>query len=250
MVQQLPLQQIQLPEFLQDTVASMVAFVPRLIGALLILLIGWIIGRVVAGVVMRIADGIELDRMVLETPLGRMLGGTESAVSHAFGTLAKWFVYAIAILAASNVLAIPELSAWVATAVTYLPLLIAGIAVIVVGFVVADFIGDVIERTQATTGSGATKLFASGVRIFLYFTAIVIGLDTMGIDVGILYVFARALAWGLAAAVAIGFGVAFGLGGREYVSENIGDWASRTPSLSQSDQQRGSDAGASSTDDD
>ncbi|WP_440765378.1 mechanosensitive ion channel family protein [Natronorubrum sp. DTA7] len=250
MVQQLPLQQVQLPEFLQDTVASMVAFVPRLVGALLILLVGWIVGRVVAGVVMRIADGIELDRMVLETPLGRMLGGTESAVSHAFGTLAKWFVYAIAILAASNVLAIPELSALVATAVTYLPLLIAGIAVIVVGFVVADFIGDVIERTQAATDSGATKLFASGVRIFLYFTAIVIGLDTMGIDVGILYVFARALAWGLAAAVAIGVGVSFGLGGREYVSENIGDWAGRTPSLSQSDQQRGSGAGASPTDDD
>ncbi|WP_121742715.1 mechanosensitive ion channel family protein [Natronorubrum halophilum] len=236
MVQQLPLQQGQLPQFLQDTVANMVAFVPRLIGALLILLIGWIVGRVVAGVVMRIADGIELDRMVLETPLGRMLGGTESAVSHAFGTLAKWFVYAIAILAASNVLAIPELSALVATAVTYLPLLIAGIGVIVVGFVVADFIGDIIERTQVATESGFTTMFASGVRVFLYFTAIVIGLDTMGIDVSILYVFARALSWGVAAAVAIGVGVAFGLGARDYVSENIGQWAGRTPSLSQSDQ--------------
>lgn len=249
MVQQLPLQQVQIPSYLQDPIAEMVTFVPRLIGALLILLIGWIVGRVVAGVVMRLTDSIELDRMVLETPLGRMLGGTESAVSHAFGTLAKWFVYAIAILAASNVLAIPALSEWIATAVTYLPLLIAGIGVIVVGFVVADFIGDVIERTQAATDSGFTKVFASGVRIFLYFTAIVIGLDTMGIDVGILYVFARALAWGLAAAVAIGVGVSFGLGGRDYVSENIGDWMGRTPSLSQSDQ-RGSGTGPSPSADD
>ncbi|WP_049925071.1 mechanosensitive ion channel family protein [Halopiger goleimassiliensis] len=249
MVSQIPLQQVQVPDYLQDPIAEMVTFAPRLIGALVILLIGWVLGRVAAGIVARITDRVELDRMVLETPLGRMLGGTESAVSNAFGTLTKWFVYAVAILAASNVLAIPALSEWIATAVTYLPLLIAGIGVIVLGFVVADFIGDVIERTQAATQTAFTGAFANGVRIFLYFTAIVIGLDTMGIDVGILYVFARALAWGLAAAVAIGVGVSFGLGGREYVAENIGDWASRTPSLSQSDQ-RGPGAGPSPSGDD
>ena len=215
------------PEFLQDTVASIIAFLPRLVAALLILLIGWIIGRVVSGIVKRVADATELDRLVLDTPLGGMLGGTEDAVSRAFGTLAAWFVYALAILAAANVLAIPLLSQWIARAVSYLPAFIAGLLVIVVGFVVADFIGDAIERTRAETETGYTEAFATGTRMFLYFTAVVVGLDTMGIDVGILYVFARALAWGLAAAIALGFGVAVGWGGKDYVRENIGDWMGR-----------------------
>ncbi|MFD1564779.1 hypothetical protein ACFR99_14655 [Haloarchaeobius amylolyticus] len=220
--------QAQVPEWLQDPVAELVTFLPRLVGALVILAIGWIIGRVAAGAVRRLADGVELDRMVLETPLGRILGGTEQAVSSAFGTLAKWFVYALAILAAANALAIATLSEWISTAVSYLPAFIAGLAVIVLGFVVADFIGDAIERTRAATQTAYTTWFATGARMFLYFTAIVIGLDTMGIDVGILYVFARALAWGLGAAIAIGAGVAFGWGGKDYVADNIDRWMSRT----------------------
>ena len=246
MVQLQPAQQVQVPEWLQDPVAELIVFLPRLIGALVILFIGWIIGRLAARAVRRIANGVELDRMVLETPLGRMMGGTERAVSSTFGSLTKWFVYALAILAAANALAIPMLSEWISTAVSYLPAFIAGLLVIVLGFVVADFIGDVIERTRAATETAYTSWFASGVRIFLYFTVIVVGLDTMGIDVGILYVFAQALAWGVAAAVAIGFGVAFGLGARDYVSDNIGDWARRSPSISP--EQRSDSGSGQSTD--
>ncbi|SEQ41321.1 mechanosensitive ion channel family protein [Natrinema salaciae] len=263
--------QAQVPEWLQDPIAQLVTFLPRIIGALVILFIGWIIGRLAAGVVRRIADGVELDRMVLETPLGRILGGTERAVSSAFGSLAKWFVYGLAILAAANALAIATLSQWISTAVSYLPAFIAGLLVITFGFVVADFIGDAIERTRAATETAYTSWFANGARMFLYFTAIVIGLDTMGIDVGILYVFARALAWGLGAAIAIGAGVAFGWGGKDYVSENIDRWMSRTsevgPSESEAagrqsrssdrtgsspstDRERGSEPGPGPSDDD
>jgi hypothetical protein len=215
------------PEFLEETVAEFIAFLPRLVAALVILLIGWVIGMGVARLVQGLADTVELDRMVLDTPLGRLLGGTERAVSKAFGTVAKWFVYALAILAAADVLAIAVLSEWITRAVSYLPAFIAGLAVIVFGFVVADFIGDAIMRTRAATQTAYTSWFATGTRMFLYFTAIVIGLDTMGVDVGILYVFARAMAWGLAAALAIGVGIAIGWGGHTYVAEHMEQWMSR-----------------------
>ena len=227
-----------------------IAFIPRLIGALLILFIGWIIGRILGEVVTQFVDRAKLDRMVLDTPLGNILGGTERAVSHAFGTLTRWFVYALAILAAADVLAIAILSQWINTAVSYLPAFIAGLLVIVLGFVVADFIGDAIRRTQAATQTRYTKWFATGVQMFLYFVVIVIGLDTMGIDVGILFVFARALAWGLAIAIALGVGIAFGLGGKEYVEENIDRWArSGKSEVSSSDAPRDRDPGTGTEDD-
>ncbi len=235
-----------MPGWLQDPVSSFIAFLPRLVAAIVVLLIGWAIGRAVAGLVRRIADRVELDRMVLETPLGRMMGGTERAVSGTFGKIAAWFVYALAVLAAANVLAISVLSEWISTAVSYLPAFIAGLLVIIFGFVVADFIGDAIQRTRAATQTAYTTWFATGTRMFLYFTAVVIGLDTMGIDVGILFVFARALAWGLAAALAIGLGVSFGWGSRHYVADHIDGWVQQanqgTPSP-----QRG--AGSSGDDD-
>lgn len=173
--------QVEIPDALSSMVGEVVAFLPRLVGAILILVIGWVIGVGVARVVSGLADRTELDQLVLDTPLGRFLGGTERAVSRTFGATAKWFV-------------------------------------------VADFIGDAIMRTRAATQTAYTSWFAAGTRLFLYFTAVVIGLDTMGVDVSILLVFARALAYGLGAAIALGLGIAVGWGGRRYVADNVDRW--------------------------
>ena len=235
--------QLPIPEFLEQTVAQFVAFLPRLVAAVVILLIGWAVGVAAARVVRGLTDRIELDRMVLETPLGRLMGGSEQAVTGTFGTITKWFVYAIAVLAAANVLAIQTLSAWIQTVVSYIPAFIAGLAVIIGGFVVADFIGDAIMRTRAATQTDYTKWFATGTRMFLYFTAVVIGLDTMGIDVGILYLFARALAWGLAAAVALGVGIAVGWGAHNYVANNIDQWMGTASDVAPPAQQQQTDGG-------
>ncbi|MFO7833046.1 MAG: hypothetical protein R6V31_03070, partial [Halohasta sp.] len=75
--------QATVPSWLQETVGSTLAFIPRLIGAVVILLVGWVVGRAVATVVGRLADAVELDRAVLSTPIGDMLGGTEQSVSKA-----------------------------------------------------------------------------------------------------------------------------------------------------------------------
>ena len=228
-----------LPGWLGNALSEIVAALPRLLGAIVILILGWIVGAALGRVVAGVADRVGLDGYARDTPLGRMMGGSRDALSNFLGKVTAWFVYALAILAAANTLAIPILSQWIATAVSYLPAFIAGLLVIIGGFIVADFIGDAITRTRAATQTQYTRYFSSGVRMFLYFTAIVIGLDTMGIDVQILYLFARALAWGLAAGLALAIGIAFGWGGHDYVANHIGEWAGRArqgaPTSSQSE---------------
>lgn len=212
---------------LQDIVRTTAAFLPRLIGAILILIVGWIIGRIVGRVVSVLTNRTPIDRLTLDTPIGDIMGGTERDVNRAFGAIAKWFVYALAFLAAADVLAITLLSEWISRAVAYLPAFFGGLLIIVLGFIAADFIGDMIERTQAATRTAYTRYFADGVRMFLYFTVIVIGLDTMGVDVALLYILAGAVALGTALAVALGVGIAAGYGAKDYVSDNINDWMRR-----------------------
>jgi hypothetical protein len=209
---------------LEETIAELVAFLPRLFGALLILVVGWFVGRLLFRAVADISDRVELDKAVVKTPLGRMLGGTEQAVSRSFGRVSAWFVYALAFLAAADVLAVELLSEWITTAVSYLPSFIAGALIIIVGFVLADFLADAIGRTETVTETRYTAWFADGARIFLYFIALVIGLDTMGVAVDILFTFAESISIGLAVGIAIALGLAFGWGGKDYVAENIGGW--------------------------
>ncbi|MGM0591689.1 MAG: mechanosensitive ion channel family protein [Halobacteriota archaeon] len=220
--------QVPFPTFFEELFRTVAVFLPRLVVAAIILILGWFIGVGLGRLVASIVDRVDLDRAVLATFLGDVLGGTEQAVSKAFGTVTKWFVFAVSIVAAADVLAIPLLSQWVADAVTYLPSLIAGLLVIVIGIVVADFVGDAVMSTSRVTQERYTEYFATGVRLFLYFIVIVVGLSTMGVDTSILEIFAQALAWGFAAAVAIGVGIAVGWGGKDYVSQHIEGWASRT----------------------
>lgn len=238
-----------LPEWLGNAFGEIIAALPRLLGAIVILLLGWIVGKALGRVVASLGDRAGIDRSARGTPLGRMMGDSPDALSNFLGTVTAWFVYALAILAAANTLAIPILSEWIATAVSYLPAFIAGLLVIIGGFIVADFIGDAIERTRAATQTAYASWFANGVRMFLYFTAVVIGLDTMGVDVEILYVFAEALAWGLALGVGAAIAIAFGWGGKDYVANNMNRWAgsARNTANSVSPQSQGS---SSSTDDD
>ncbi|MFC6975525.1 hypothetical protein ACFQL1_14100 [Halomicroarcula sp. GCM10025709] len=180
---------------LGETIAGFVDFLPQLVGAVLILVIGWFIGRLVGGLVRRLVDRTEIDRLVLKTPLGGALGGSERAVSTSLGRIGAFFVYALAILAAADALAIELLSQWIADAVSYLPALIAGLLIIVIGFVLADFLSDIVAHTETVTDTGYTDVFADGLRAFLYFVTVIIGLGTMGVDVQILNTFAQAAAW-------------------------------------------------------
>ena len=224
--------QVDAQAYLDQLITGAVEFLPVLLGAILILVIGWVIGSLVGRVVRRVMARTNMDTAVFGTPLGRMLGQSEQGVSRAFGSFTKYFIFALAILAAANVLNIALLSEWISTAVTYLPALAAGLFVIVLGFIVADFIGDAIERTEAATNNAYTDAFATGVRLFLYFVVVVIGLSTMGIDTTILQTFAQALSWGVAAAIAIGAGVAIGWGGKDFVAQNIDRWARTVRSTS------------------
>lgn len=222
--------QVTVPPIFEQTISNVIAFVPRLVAGVLILLIGWLIGRVVARVVMTLTDRTELDKAVLKTPLGTLLGGSQKGVSKAFGKIGAYFVYAVAFLAAAEALAVPLLSQWVASAVSYLPSFIAGLLIITIGFVLADFVGDTIMRTRAATEMRFTGAFATGTRLFLYFVVTVIGLGTMGVDTAILETFAQALAYGLGAAVAIGAGIALGWGSKDYVASHIDGWVSGSSS--------------------
>ncbi|KAB1196781.1 MULTISPECIES: hypothetical protein [Haloferax] len=226
--------QITLTDSLTELTNSVIAFLPRLAGAILVLLVAWFVGRLAGRVITRVADRVEIDKAVLATPIGKILGGTEAAVSRSFGTLGRWFVYAIGILAAADVLAVDLFSEWISTAASYAPAFVAGLLVIVLGFVVADFIGDAIGRTRAATETPYTSIFAVGTRMFLYFTAVVIGLSTMGIDVEILFTIAQAFAWGIAAALAIGVGGAVAFGARDYVSANVERWMGSARSVAAS----------------
>lgn len=206
------------------TVEALILALPDIIGAAIVLIFGWMLGRAIGGYITSLADKFGLDRRIGDTAAGGMIGQSDRGISRALGKITKWFIYAIAVLAAASLLDIAILSQWVSQVLLYIPAFIAGVLVIMAGIIIADMVGDMIKRTEAMTHTRYTKWFAEAVKIFLYFVFVTIGLGTMGLDVTLLYIFARAAAWGLAIGIALAVGIGFGWGIKDHVARNIEEW--------------------------
>ncbi|KCZ73161.1 hypothetical protein ANME2D_00220 [Candidatus Methanoperedens nitroreducens] len=187
----------------------------RIVAAIIILLIAWLLGRALGKIVSGILDRVGLDDALRRTSLGKTIEASGISIVFLFDVIVRWFIYLIGIMAAVDVLRIEMLSDFMRSVVLYLPSLAAGIAILVVGFILADFIGDLMRRTGEASDVAYIGVFSAAVKIFLYFVVVILALDQLRIDTSIIYVFATALAWGIAIAIAIGVGVGLGFALRD-----------------------------------
>jgi hypothetical protein len=211
-------------EFIQGLWSQLAGLTPKLAGALIVLVIGYIAGRLIGRGLSKLLDKIGLDDLLRKTAIGKALDKTKMTIVGFFDALIRWFVYLVAILAAVNILEIEILSSFVRQIVEYIPGLAAGILVILVGFIIADFVGDALRSVGRAGALEYSGVFADALKFLLYFVVIVIGLSLMRIDVTILHVFATALAWGIAAGIGVGLGIAFGWGFKDAVSKRADGW--------------------------
>jgi small-conductance mechanosensitive channel len=200
-------------EYIQDTLGTVVAFLPKLIGAIVILLIGWAVGRILGKYISKFLDKIGLDNAVKKTAFGKGIERSGISVTHFFDLVVRWFVYLLAIMAATNVLDIEFVTEFMQRIVSYIPNIVAFILVLVVGFIVIDFLADFVENITASADVRLAKPVISLLRMFLYFVVAILALTQLKLDLTIVYLFLEPLAWGigigLGAAIAIiaGFGL-------------------------------------------
>jgi hypothetical protein len=215
---------MQIEPFLNELWSTIVGYAPRIAGAAILLLFGWVLGRAFGAAVSRLLEKTRITGKLRRTAVGRVLERSGLTATRFLELLVRWFVYSIAILAAVDVLQITILSVFVSSVVQYLPNFIAGILILLFGFVVVDFIGDAIRAIGEETKVEFATIISIGVKLFLYLTVTVMALTTMKIDVTILTEFAKAMAWGTAIGIAVGLGIALGWGLKDRAARDAGKW--------------------------
>ncbi|HLB69866.1 MAG TPA: hypothetical protein VJJ51_02355 [Candidatus Methanoperedens sp.] len=198
-------------------VTSLITFLPNLIAAIIILIIAWIVGRVLGKVASRALDKVGVDDALRKTIIGKSIESSGTSIPHVFDLIVRWFIYIIGIMSAVNVLGILILSSFTEKVVSYIPNFIAALIVVVVGFILADILSNLIKKTGTESEAPYMGIFSLAIQIFLYFIVIVIALDQLRINTSIIFVFANALAWGIALGVGVGLGIAFGYGLKDKV---------------------------------
>ena len=210
---------VEVGDSLQRGLDNLIGFLPNLIGFLLILAIGYVISRVVKGVVTKLLEKIGTDRAIHTGATGEYVNRVAPGFrpSSVIGTITFWFLFLGALAIAVSQLGITALDNFVAEIVAYLPNVVVAVLILVVAIALAGFVGTALERTMGDTPTGKVVRSVAPVLIMAIGTFMV--LDQLQIAPQIVTITYAALLGGLFLAMAL----AFGLGGREVANRMLSD---------------------------
>src|SRR3954465_5473888 len=210
---------VKIGDSVQQGLDNFFAFVPRLIGFLLILLIGYIVARIVKGVLTKVLERVGLDHALHTGSTGQYVNKVAPDVkpSRTIGAIAFWFVFLGAISIAVSQLGIAALTDFVASIAAYLPNVIAAILIFVIAGAIPRAVGGLGARTMGGAPTG--KVVGSVVPVLVMAIATFMILNQLRIAPEIVTITYAALIGGVFLAMAL----AFGLGGREVAAQMLED---------------------------
>lgn len=212
---------VEIQRSFNSVAQEIVFYLPRVVAALIILIIGWIVGKAAGKLAAGLLDRMGVDDAVEKTFLGDMIKRAGMTVRGVFDALVRWFIYIIFIVAAINVLDIPALTLLLSQFVLYLPQLIVGILVLVVGLILVNFIMNWIGRELVSNRVAFADIITIVLKAFFSLVIIILALDQMLIDTTIIYTFLVPIAWGIGVGLALAVGIGVGWGSKDAVSEYL-----------------------------
>jgi len=210
---------------------TLVAAIPRIIGSLLIFLIGYLIARAVAGLVAGLLRRVHFDEISERSGFNRFIRelGVSTDASGVVGAIVYWFILLLALVAAFDNLGLPAVSAFLNSVLFWLPNLLVAIVILAIAGVLANAVYRTIFATATESHAGNPRFLASLARGAIWVFAFIVALD----QIGVATVVVNTLLFGFVFALALALGLAFGLGGRDTAGAIIRNWyASAGPAAS------------------
>jgi Mechanosensitive ion channel, conserved TM helix len=203
----------------QTALDSFFGFLPKLLGFILVLAIGWIVAKVVKTAVTKLLQKVGLDKALHSGTTGRYVDriAPDTSPSRLIGSLAYWFIILGALAIAVSQLGIAALDNFVAAIGAYLPNIVAAVLIFVVAGAIAAAIGGLVARTMGDTPTG--KVVGSVVPVLVMAIATFMILNQLQIAEEIVTITYAALLGAAALAMAL----AFGLGGRDLANRMLSD---------------------------
>jgi len=189
------------------------SFVPKLIGFLVILLIGWLLAAFLEKAVTFLLRRVGFDRMATRIGLNRFEQRMNVRMDAAgiLGKIVFWFVFLVFLVPAVDTLGLTTVSNLLGQIINYIPNVFVAILVLFLGTLAATFIADIVRGATASANIGNPNVFANIARYSILGFAALIALEQLQIAPSLLNILFTAIV----GAMALAFGLAFGLGGRE-----------------------------------
>src|SRR5215210_590031 len=198
---------------LQNALSTFLSYVPQLIGAIIILIIGYIVAKVLQAIITRVLRGMGFERWMERGGIKQFFDRAETKQdpTSIIGKLVFWFVFIIALTMAADALGIPQVSQVLGQLIAYIPNIIAAILILILAALLANFVAGLVR------GVTGYDFLATAARVVIIVYAVFAALTQLRIAVELTApTFLIVLG-----AVALAAALAFGIGSREVARDVI-----------------------------
>ena len=201
---------------------SFVNFLPDLLGAIIIFLVGIILAKWAKALVVKVLGLVSLDKLVRSTGFNQFLTKAEIKVKvEAFlGEIVRWLIIAVFSIAAINVIGLTTVSAVLTSLLAYIPNIISAVLILTVGVMLAGLVENLVKGTVSQVEVKTSRLLSKIASYLVVIVAILAAVNELGIAQSLI----NTLFTGLVATLTLGIGLALGLGGKDVISKVLLDW--------------------------
>lgn len=192
---------------------TIVAYLPNLIGAIVVFLLGIIVALVLRTAVEQIIKLLRIDDLAQKLEIRSQFErvGIPLHIGHLLGWIVKWFFLIVALIAATDILGWDQLTSYLREIVLFIPNVIIAVIILLAGILLANFVQRVV-KSAVEAAKLASADFLSGVSKW---AILIFSLMAALVQLQIAPDLIRVLFTGLVFMIALAGGLAFGLGGRD-----------------------------------
>ena len=201
------------------SVSDVVSFFPTLFEAILLLVLGFLLAKLVGAATTRLLQLFGLDRLLGRTAIQTLLerSGTKKKISEILGITSFWVIFLLFLISASKTVGLAIVSEALTSLAYYIPKVGIAILILVLGLMAANFVRELILLACSTAGIVQGAIVAQAFYVAGILLVVVTAINELGIDTGLLNNTITLLVAGLIAGAAL----SFGLGSRAAVSNLI-----------------------------
>ena len=202
---------------MQNLWAKTIFFIPNLLGALAIFVVGVIVSVSLGTLTTKIMEKLKINKASDEIGLTHMLadGGIKTNISRLTGDIVKWFLFFVFLMATTDILNLPQITNFLNSILLYLPNVIAAAIILALTILIANFIGKVISKSEKITKMSNSKIIVAISKWAILIFGIMAALVQLGVATSLITV----LFTGLVGMLALAGGLAFGLGGKDKATQ-------------------------------
>ncbi len=201
----------------QNLWLGFVEFLPKIIGALIVFIIGWIVAEVLARIVETAIKFLRIDQLLEKIGTKKIFerANIELNTGKFLGQLAKWFLIIVFLMTATDILGLPQVTDFLKSVLYYIPQIVIAAIILIVAVLVANFVYKVVKGSIEAAGLAAAGAIAAiakwAILLFAFFAAL------MQLQIAVFPI--QTLFTGVVFMLALAGGLAFGIGGKEHASK-------------------------------